>query len=240
MPNDPAPAARLHAVSTARLALSGFDAAPPPSSLAGQWLVASLDESDYGMLLLAVDPYERACLCVLHANRAARAELDATHPLVLHGDELHVRSARDAVLLHDAVRSARQRRLRKLLALGSGDRTVGVTVKPLPGTTADGLGAVLLMLGRQQVCETLTMQSYAANRGLTPAESRVLAALSRGQRPEEIAAGLGVQISTVRTQIGSIRLKTGVASIGELVRRVSVLPPLMGVLHSMAAEPQAA
>ena len=36
------------------------------------------------------------------------------------------------------------------------------------------------------------------------------------------------------TQIGSIRLKTGAGSIGALVRQVSVLPPLMGVLRSAA------
>jgi hypothetical protein len=43
-------------------------------------------------------------------------------------------------------------------------------------------------------------------------------------------------VSTVRTQIGSIRAKTGANSIRELVRQVAVLPPLVGALrHSAAA-----
>jgi len=50
----------------------------------------------------------------------------------------------------------------------------------------------------------------------------------------------------VRTQIGSIRAKTGVASIRELVRQVAVLPPLVGALKgggsvaTLAALPVAA
>ena len=52
----------------------------------------------------------------------------------------------------------------------------------------------------------------------------------------EVAAQLGVGIATVRSQIGSIRQKTGADSIRSLVRQVAVLPPLMGVLrHAMAA-----
>ena len=37
-------------------------------------------------------------------------------------------------------------------------------------------------------------------------------------------------MSTVRTQITSIRMKTGARSIGELVRLVTVLPPIVPVL----------
>jgi DNA-binding CsgD family transcriptional regulator len=40
-----------------------------------------------------------------------------------------------------------------------------------------------------------------------------------------------VAVSTVRTQIGSIRAKAGAGSISELVRQVAVLPPLVGALR---------
>ena len=50
-------------------------------------------------------------------------------------------------------------------------------------------------------------------------------------RPNEIASRAGVAVSTVRTQIGSIRSKTGATSIRELVRQVAVLPPLVGALR---------
>jgi DNA-binding CsgD family transcriptional regulator len=68
--------------------------------------------------------------------------------------------------------------------------------------------------------------------GLTPAETRVLELLCAGVRPTEIAGRAGVAVSTVRTQIGSIRAKTGAASIRELVRQVAVLPPLVGALRN--------
>jgi len=43
----------------------------------------------------------------------------------------------------------------------------------------------------------------------------------------------------VRTQIGSIRAKTGAASIAELVRQVAVLPPLVGALRGQWGAPGA-
>jgi DNA-binding CsgD family transcriptional regulator len=54
-------------------------------------------------------------------------------------------------------------------------------------------------------------------------------------RPTEIAQRQSVAVSTVRTQIGSIRAKTGAGSIRELVRQVAVLPPLVGALRHVAA-----
>jgi DNA-binding CsgD family transcriptional regulator len=50
-------------------------------------------------------------------------------------------------------------------------------------------------------------------------------------RPTAIARQQNVAVSTVRTQIGSIRAKTGAGSISELVRQVAVLPPLVGALR---------
>jgi hypothetical protein len=47
-----------------------------------------------------------------------------------------------------------------------------------------------------------------------------------------------VAVSTVRTQIGSIRAKTGAGSIRELVRQVAVLPPLVGALRGAAGSAQ--
>ena len=58
----------------------------------------------------------------------------------------------------------------------------------------------------------------------------MLRGLAGGLRPAQIARAAGVAMSTVRTQITSIRLKTGARSIGELVRLVTVLPPIVPVL----------
>ena len=192
------------------------------------WLAATLDEIDYGMLLLTDE------VQAIHVNHAARAELDATHPLQLLGRELRARCPQDVAPLADALHAAAHRGLRKLLTLGEGAQRVSVSVVPLSLPDAASEPVTLVMLGKRQVCEVLSVQGFAHSHGLSAAETRVLAALCSGVPPMRIAAQLGVAISTVRTQIGNIRLKTGAASIRALVQQVAVLPPLMGVLRGLA------
>lgn len=188
------------------------------------WLRCMLDEIDYGMVLLD------GAGQVLHANHAAHAELDGDHPLRLVGRELGAQQAQDAGPLGAALDGARQG-LRKLLMLGPAERRVPVSVVPLAA------GVTVLMLGKRQVCEQLSVQGFARGMGMTPAETRVLEALCAGVRPNEIAQRQGVAVSTVRTQIGSIRAKTGVASIREVVRQVAVLPPMVGALRGNVVPP---
>jgi DNA-binding CsgD family transcriptional regulator len=57
--------------------------------------------------------------------------------------------------------------------------------------------------------------------GLSPAEARVAAALMTGESLANIAAGSGVQITTVRTQLRSILRKVGVKRQFDLVRILS-------------------
>lgn len=186
-----------------------------------------LDEIDYGMLLVDAGGQ------VLYLNHAARRELDHEHPLQLAGPLLTAPAACDAAVLQEALVDA-QRGRRRLMTLGRGSQSVAVSVVPLdePDTL---LGATLLMLGKRSVCEELSVLGYARAKDLTPAETRVLGLLCRGVKPTQIATDQGVAVSTVRTQIGSIRAKTGANSIRELVRQVAVLPPLVGALRSTAA-----
>jgi DNA-binding CsgD family transcriptional regulator/PAS domain-containing protein len=60
--------------------------------------------------------------------------------------------------------------------------------------------------------------------GLSPAESRLAAALARGKKPPEIAEEFGVQISTVRTQLSAILKKLNVERQSDIVRLVSIIP----------------
>ena len=195
------------------------------------WLTCMLDEIDYGMLLVTADAQ------VTYLNHAARLELDGHHPLQLSEQRLGAHSSPDVAPLYAALAGA-QRGLRKLLTLGEGTQRVSISVVPLPATAAQAGGPqhgegtlTLLVLGKRQVCEQLSVQGYARSHHLTPAETRVLEGLCSGVRPSEIAARAGVAVSTVRTQIGSIRIKTGAGSIRELVRQVAVLPPLVGALR---------
>lgn len=211
-----------------------FTAALPEAAVGalGECLTRMLDEIDYGMLLVDGDGQ------VIYGNHAARLELDGEHPLQLGGRALRTQRAEDAAPLHEALAAA-QRGLRRLLTLGSGLQRVSVSVVPLPATAAersDGRGALtLLVLGKRQVCERLSVHGFARSLNLTPAETRVLELLCAGVRPTAIAERQNVAVSTVRTQIGSIRAKTGAGSISELVRQVAVLPPLVGALRGTLA-----
>jgi DNA-binding CsgD family transcriptional regulator len=197
----------------------------------GDWLVSMLDEIDYGMLLVTTDGH------VSYLNHAARLELDGHHPLCLKGGTLQ--APQDAAQLADALAAAR-RGLRRLMTLGQGAQRVSVSVVPLPSTqpaTMDGrreAQPTLLVLGKRQVCAQLSVEGFARSFKLTPAETRVLQGLCDGVEPHEVARRGGVAVSTVRTQIGSIRVKTGATSIRELVRQVAVLPPLVGALRGGA------
>lgn len=188
-------------------------------------LAQMADEIDYGMLLLRDERH------VAHLNRAARRELDATHPLQLVGDELHARQALDAALLRDALSGACQRGLRRLLRLGSEvDGRITLSVVPLPRQPGEAHHSAVLVLGKRQVCEELTIDWFARTHGLTMAETQVVKGLCADLTPQQIAQRQGVGLATVRTQIGSVRAKTAAPSIRALVRQVALLPPLMGTL----------
>lgn len=186
-----------------------------------------VDEVDYGMLLLSDETH------VSHANRAARRDLDPQHPLQLSGSELRARLPQDAVALRDALAGACQRGLRRLLRLGDEAQSITVAVVPLPALPGEQHHGVVLVLGKRRMCEELTVDWFARAHGLTMAETAVVKGLCADLTPQQIAQRQGVGLATIRTQIGSIRAKTGSASIRALVRQVAMLPPLVSALHGL-------
>jgi len=194
------------------------------ASGATRLLAQMFDEIDYGVLLIADNG------AVLHINHAARAEFEAGHPLQLLAGRLHARHPDDVARLHDALAGAR-RGLRRLVTLGEPGQRVGISFVPLGGMGGDGTQATMLLMGKRQVCERLSVQWFARTHALTPTETRVLEALCAGEEPREVAERHHVGMATVRSQIGSIRAKTGAESIRELVRRVAVLPPMRSALR---------
>ena len=194
---------------------------------AHDWLGAALDELDYG-ILVALDG-----LHVVHLNEAARTECDGLHPLQLLGNELKTRLPRDLAPLRNALNAAAHDGRRCLLTLGDESCRITASIVPLRAPGVDA-GAVLIVLGKRAMCESLSLESFARSHQLTHAETRVLAALCAGEPPTEAAERLGVAICTVRTQIASIRQKTGAPNLQALVRQVAVLPPLKGILRRQA------
>ena len=180
-------------------------------------LACLLDVVDYGMLLVLDGG------CVVFANRVARAEMNDEHPLQLLGRDLRARCPRDVVAWHNALASALGRGMQALLKLGSAAQAIQIAVMPLPDA---GEPAAAIVFGKRRVCEELSIDAFARQHGLTLAETRVLRHLCGGERPQDIAFGLGVKLSTVRTQINGIRAKTGSRDIGTLLQGAARLPPL--------------
>jgi DNA-binding CsgD family transcriptional regulator len=182
------------------------------------WMAAMLDALDYGVLLLD------AAHLVVHANRAARSTL-ARNPVGLSwAAALGCQLPEEAASLGQAIMAAAERGWRRLVSLRRDGRPFGVAVVPL---SAGGDAAVMLVLSRARSCEPLSVHWYARSHGLTQAEARVLEALCGGATPNEVAASLGVAMSTVRTQLATIRAKTGAAGIRQLVAGVASLPPIV-------------
>ena len=251
------PAVALHVALAGPSAASGFGSAArhaPPAPVACNlprphgWtgperrgasaaqqrrLVQMLDTLDYGMLLLTDTTR------ISHVNKAARRDLDALHPLQMVGpangpQQLQARNGIDVLPLREALVGASQRGLRRLLQLGDARHRVSVAVVPLPALTADDQPGVAVLLGKRQMCEELTVDWFARSHNLTATETTVMKGLCADLTPQEIATRQGVGLATIRTQIGSIRLKTGAGSIRALVRLVALLPPLVSALHGAA------
>lgn len=113
-----------------------------------------------------------------------------------------------------------------------------VSVLPLAGRSGERPRA-LVVLGRRQPCSDLGLEMLAGSYGLTLAERRVLAALVREATPREIARQHAVALSTVRTQISSIRAKFGTRSIEGLLLRAAQVPPVASALRLAAVSPAA-
>lgn len=127
--------------------------------------------------------------------------------------------------LRGAIRAAATRGERRLVDLRSEGATDTVAVVPLaPEPGAEAL--VLLVLGKHSVCERLSSYWYGVARGLTSAEQGVLEAITAGCSPRDIADRNCVSLATVRTQIASLRGKTGADNLYALLRELAQLPPI--------------
>jgi len=201
--------------------------APLADALGDGLLMRVLEEIDYGLML--VTESGRVCF----ANHVALRECASGHPMQISGGHVQPRLAREQEAFFNALGASCLGR-RAMLTLHSDESAMSIALVPLGEPAgAHGEPAVLLVFGKRQLCEPLTVEFYARAHHLTASETMVLKGLCAGQRPRQIAEEAGVAISTVRSHIGNIRIKTGTASITELVRIVTVLPPIVPALNRM-------
>ncbi len=216
--------------TSSRMAVSETAYRGPERRSAGAmtvWLMRMLDEVDHGMLLLNAQGALR------HANQLGRRELAQGLSLQFSNGRVHSAQSGEQHILLQALVDANLGR-RRLLTLGDDKQALSIAVVPLLAEDrTHGENLIVLILGRRQSCETLTIDFFARTQGLTAAEARVLQSLCDGLRPKEIARQFDVAISTIRSQISSIRTKTQTNSIRDLVGRVTTLPPMTPAMKSV-------
>ena len=222
----------MEAVATLREETHQPVATEKADDLPPGFLLRLLDEIDYGLVL--VDEQGK----IQHANHLARHELARGRLLDgAIGETITGRTATLGQQLMSAVHGALQGR-RRLLYLTHGEHTLPVAVIPLSHAVEESCGSALLVMARQRVGDNLALQMFAREHSLTPTEESVLRALCDGRDVDEIAVQHGVAESTVRTQVRSLRDKTGANGIRQLVQRVLALPPVVPALRSEGCAPR--
>jgi DNA-binding CsgD family transcriptional regulator len=206
-----------------------------PHSREGRLLMLALDELDYGLILLARTGR------LQFANRSALHKCIPGSGLQLVNDHLQALDERADQQLKRALDGAATGR-RSMVNLKAGQGMVSIAVVPMGRDSGSGVAddsgacavnepSALVVFGRRQVCEPLSVEFFAREHGMTLAETAVLRELSQGVTPADIASRSGVALSTVRTHISSLRMKTGARTIGQVMHMLTVLPPIVPVLN---------
>ncbi len=103
-----------------------------------------------------------------------------------------------------------------------------VLVTPLPRSYQQepepGYALIALRLARDSI--SFTEATLTALFGLSPAQATIALAIFNGKSPEEIAIGRGIRISTLRTHLKEIFLRTGTENQRDLVRLLGCLPQM--------------
>ena len=223
---------------SASRAVFGDGAASPAghtaaNALQGALLASVLDEIDYGLMVLGAEAQ------ILFANQLARQELGGERFVRRRQDQLAASAARHGAKIDLALANIR-RGQRSLLSLSGTDGELALSFVPLnPGVQSAALTPdaplALVIFGKRDACELLTLHQYGHLHGLTPAEQALMPAISRGLGAEAIAQQQCVAVTTVRTQLGSIRGKTGASSLRTLMARLTTLPPIRPVFKAAQA-----
>lgn len=167
---------------------------------------------------------------ILHANREAADLLDRPDGALsgqhASGGCLGARHAEGRSRLHALIQAAcdgRPGEAGGFLQLESGgpdEPGVSVCVSPLVDAEAPGRAVVVARLLRAQGRTEVQLRTLF---GLTRAEAQVGAALARGGCLAEIAAELGISVTTARTHVARIFLKTGTRQQSQLVALVAAV-----------------
>jgi DNA-binding CsgD family transcriptional regulator len=164
---------------------------------------------------------------VVEMNRGAEAMVDLEDGLAVRNGQLCARRAFETAKMSKLISAAAGvgktggAAGHMLIGRGDGRPAYVLTVAPLDPDLAIGNRPLAMIIIVDPARYVPSEKDLADLFGLSPAEARVAAALMTGKSLADIAAGSGVQITTVRTQLHSILRKVGVKRQFDLVRILS-------------------
>jgi CheY-like chemotaxis protein len=216
-------------VEAARTAFRDLAAAETAIASAGGGGVAAaaLDRVALGVFLLGSD---RRVSFVNRAGRTMLAEADGLH-LSSEG-MLRGSAPADTRLLRDAVEGALGSAARGAGEAGvalrrpSARRPLTALICPLAGGASQPMVAIFVSDPERR--PQLAPEVIAGLYGLTPAETRLAVALTRGQRLEEIAEEFGLSRSTLAYTLRNLFRKTETDRQADLVRLFLASPLSVG------------
>lgn len=196
-------------------------------------LELALDRLAFGVI--AIGTSGRAAM----VNKAAEAILAENDGLALRRNVLSPWRSNDAAMLRGYLANALRGRdgrppvaAAMTISRPSGRKNLLVEVVPvgLASSLMAALGgetAIVLVVDperRPASPDAALLRLF----GLSPAETRLAAALAGGDRLEDIAGAFGVKMPTLRTQLASILHKTQTSRQSDLVKLLSSLPIVFG------------
>lgn len=190
-------------------------------------LAMLFDQMSHGVVVISPQRH------IFHANKAAHDAFDRHGVLYAHLGELRIMSPIDGKTLQTALTKA-SAGLRSLVKLSGSGMDLTLSVVPLlrparehGATNSDMVcDRIALFFERAAICDTGMFIFFARSQGLTPTEEQVLTLLCRSMSTPDIAVELKIAVSTVRSHVRSLCIKTGSKGSRELVNRVATLPPV--------------
>jgi DNA-binding CsgD family transcriptional regulator/PAS domain-containing protein len=135
-------------------------------------------------------------------------------------------SAALAAMINDAAGSGPGGVIR-LTGRGESSELIAL-ITPLPRSFGLGTGPAyaLVTLRSARDSPSFSAETLIALFHVSPAQAEIALAIYNGKTPEQIAGERGVTISTLRTHLAEIFLRTGTESQRDLVRLLGMLPPV--------------
>ena len=185
----------------------------------GDLLALLVDELAHGVMIVNTQGW------ILHANRTALGALQRGVGLATSHGGLKLKSVSDPDRLTQTLDLAARGKRSLTQFKGEGGST-SLAAVPLNQQSPGPCDRIALLLSREESCEPTLFASFAQSHRLTRTEEQVLQLLCRCLSAPEIAIQMRVAVSTIRSHVRSLCVKTSSHGVRQLIHLVTALPPL--------------